>query len=169
MLEASRRCRILLPKCTSIKFAALGPDRDFFIAALAEVKIHRNYYEISLRCKGAACGSRKAAESVKQKGCSAKAPHPLEPSCSWLAPKNAGYGFCLRGRAIGSGWQGPPDFRLAGGPTNREARTGLAYRGLTTGISAGRHKHLPQIESAGLTDPSRLICVDRMKPGKCWR
>jgi hypothetical protein len=40
-----------LPKCTSTKFAALGPDRDFFIAALAEVKIHRNYYEISLRCK----------------------------------------------------------------------------------------------------------------------
>jgi hypothetical protein len=53
MLEASRCCRILLPKCTSTKFAALGPDRDFFIAALAEVgKSHRNYYEISLRCKG---------------------------------------------------------------------------------------------------------------------
>jgi hypothetical protein len=52
MLEASRRCRILLPKCTSIKFTALGPDRDFFIAALADVKIHRNFYEISLRCKG---------------------------------------------------------------------------------------------------------------------
>ena len=53
MLEASRRCRILLPRCTSIKFAALGPDRDFFIAALAEGgKSHRNFYEISLRCKG---------------------------------------------------------------------------------------------------------------------
>jgi hypothetical protein len=37
-----------------------------------------------------------------------------QPRDGW--PKTLGYRFCFLGRAIGSGWQGPPNFREWGGP-----------------------------------------------------
>ena len=35
----------------------------------------------------------------------------FEPSRGWLKHNRVGYRFCFVGRAIGSGWQGPPGFQ----------------------------------------------------------
>ena len=60
----------------------------------------------------------------------------------WLRPTGVGYRFCLVGRAIGSGWQGPPNFREWGGPTQGKSfrqkeqdPDGLACLSLVTGTA----------------------------------
>jgi hypothetical protein len=63
-----------------------------------------------------------------------------EPLHGWRRRNFVGYRFCFGGRAIGSGWQGPPNFREWGGPTQgkgillKQSSDGLACPGLVTGI-----------------------------------
>jgi hypothetical protein len=51
-----------------------------------------------------------------------------EPSSGWPRPNGVGYRFCFGGRAIGSGWPGPPNFREWGGPTHRSVVVGIQLR-----------------------------------------
>jgi hypothetical protein len=65
-----------------------------------------------------------------------------DPSHSRTRPKGVGYRFCFMGRAIGSGWQGPPKFQGMGRPhhAGASAKTrdsdGLA-------LSEPRHRNGP--------------------------
>jgi hypothetical protein len=48
-----------------------------------------------------------------------------DPSQNRTRPNGVGYRFCFVGRAIGSGWQGPPNFREWGGPIQGSSKQGL--------------------------------------------
>ena len=64
----------------------------------------------------------------------------FEPSRGWLKHNRVGYRFCFVGRAIGSGWQGPPNLREWGGPPSKglnegQSSDGLACPGIVTGTT----------------------------------